>query len=140
VERERKAAIERAKQDSIAEERERRKAEEQAEKARREQQQRVAAALDNVVASLDEWDRAQLVTQFKYADAGFQYLAATGNIAKALEISSYGDFLNLPLRSQVWAVREMVRATCGEGRGLQASLVLQELLHIPAYLAEKILR
>lgn len=129
---------ERARQ--AREERERREAEERERKEERERQARAAAALDNVVASLSTWERAELVTRFMYANAGFQYLVARGNVAKALGISSYGEFLNLPLRSQVWAVRELARATCGEGQGLQASLFLQELLHMPAYLAEKMLR
>jgi len=122
------------------EERERREAEEREKKDERERQARAAAALDNLVASLSRWDRAELMTRFMYADAGFQYLVATGNIAKALGIGSYGEFLNLPLRSQVWTVRELARATCGEGQSLQASLFIQELLHMPAYLTEKILR
>ena len=120
--------------------RERREAEERKRNEEGERQARAEAALADVVASLGTLERAELVTRFMYADAGFQYLVATGSIAKALGISSYGGFLSLPLRSQVWAIRELARASCGEGQSLQASLFLQELLHIPVYLAEKILR
>jgi len=119
-------------------ERERLKAEAAAREAERQQREQAAATLDNIVASLNSSDIADLDTRFRYADAGFQYMVASGNLSKALHINSYGEFLDLPLRSQVWALRELARTSCGSGH-LQASLFLQELLSMPAYLAEKIL-
>jgi len=120
------------------EERGRREAKAQAEEVLREQKRRATEALDNAVASLDDGDRVQLKLKFMYADVGFQYLVATGNLAKALGISTYGEFLELPLHSQIWALREV--AGMGGGERYAASVLLQEVLHIPAYLAEKILR
>ncbi|GEM_PF-2425526 len=125
------AAIERARQDSIAQVR-------QAKQDSVARAYRAAAALDRIVASLDETDLELLRRKLMYADAEFQAIVAMPRIAKPLGISSYGDFLGLPMRSRVWALREIAHMSGGES--FTASLLLQEVLHIPAYLAEKILR
>jgi len=79
-----------------------------------------------------------LRVKLMYADAEFQAIVAMDRVAKPPGIKSYGDFLNLPMQTQVWALREIARM--GGGQGFTASLFLQDVLHIPAYLAEKILR
>lgn len=121
--------------------REQQLAQERAEREERERVARAAAAvraqLDRAVASLSDWDRAQLVTRFMYADAGFQLLIME-QFSASYGIRSYGDFLNLPLRSQVDIVRQLARLGGGEGYG--ASMFLQSLLSLPAYLTEKVLR
>jgi hypothetical protein len=120
--------------------REQRLAQERAEREERERKAQAAAAaaaiLDNVVKSMDQWDRARFTTALMYADAGFQYYIV--DKGSALGIKTYGDFLNLPLRSQIDIVRQLAHMAGGEGYG--ASMMLQSLLKIPAYLAEEILK
>ena len=131
-----RAEVERQERDA----REQRLAQERAEREERERKAQaaaaVAAALDNVVRSMDQWDRAQFTTALMYADAGFQYYVV--DKCSALGIKTYGDFLNLPLRSQIDIVRQLAHMAGGEGYG--ASMILQSLLKIPAYLAEEVLR
>ncbi len=118
-------------------ERERCLAEERKKQEEREKQRQKEIALARAAGSLDTWDIARLRTAFRYASAGFQYMVTQEALGEALGVATYGDFLDLPLRSQVWALREIARVY---GGGYAGSVLVQELLSIPAYLAAKVLR
>ncbi len=89
------------------------KEEQEREKQRKEEERRKEErALDKAVESLTAWDIASLRFAFNYASAEFQYIIIK-QMAQALKIKTYGEFLNLPLRTQVWALREIARVYGG---------------------------